>query len=88
MTEPMFDNDRKGLCIMCSVPTKIEGRMTCSEKCHEEFVKFGEKKFGITKKVVDSTTGITYQIPTRIIIEKGLTWKDLTRFPVWEEKEE
>ena len=88
MIEPMFDNDRKGLCIMCGMSAKIEGRMTCSEKCHEEFVKFGEKKFGVTKKVVDGTTGITYQVPTRIIIEKGLAWKDLTKYPVWEENEE
>ena len=85
MNDSIFDNASKGLCIICSLPVKVEGRMTCSEKCHDEFIKFGEKKFGITKKVVDITTGIAYQIPTKDIIEKGLTWKDLTKYPVWED---
>lgn len=82
--DAIFDNSSKGLCIMCSLPVTI-GRMTCSEKCHDEFIKFGEKKFGTTKKIVDMTTWIAYRVPTRVIIEKGLAWKDLTKYPVWKD---
>lgn len=88
MNESIFDNVGSGLCIICSMPITITGKMTCSEKCHNEFVNFGIKKFGIAKKIVDVTTGIAYKVPTKDIIEKGLSWKDLTRYPLWEEKEE
>ena len=87
MKESIFDNSGKGLCIICSLPTTIACRMTCSEKCHNEFIKLGEEKFGITKKVSDAATGISYKVPTRDIIEKGLAWRDLTKYPVWKEDE-
>lgn len=88
MTEPMFANASKNLCIVCDMPITITGRMTCSEKCHEEFIEFGEKKFGKVKKVVDQTTGIAYEVPTRVIIESGLTWKDLTKYPIWKDEDD
>lgn len=87
MKSSIFDNASKGLCIICSMPT-AEGRITCSERCNEEFIKFGENKFGILKKVIDETTGMAYNVPTRDIIEKGLAWKYITNYPAWEEKEE
>lgn len=83
MNDPVFDNSYKGLCIMCELPVAA-GRKTCSENCHDEFVKFLEKKFGATKKVVDITTGIAYNVTTRDIIERGLTWEDLKKYPAWE----
>lgn len=88
MTSSIFDNVGNGLCIICNIPITIAGRMTCSEKCHGEFIWLSEKEFGIIKKVVDMTTGVVYKVPTRDIIEKGVTWKDLTKYPLWEEKEE
>jgi hypothetical protein len=88
MNESIFDNVGKGLCVICSIPVKVASRMTCSEKCHDEFVKLGEKKFGATKKVVDTTTGVSYSVPTKDIIEKGLAWRDLRNYPVWIEKDE
>jgi hypothetical protein len=85
MNDPTFDNSTKGLCIVCSLPVTVGSRLTCSEKCHDKFVKFSEEKFGITKKIVDVTTGIAYRVPTRDLIEKGLAWKDLTKYPVWKD---
>lgn len=85
MDESIFDNASKGLCIICSLPVTVSGNMTCSEKCHNEFVKLSEKKFGIMKRVVDATTGIAYKVPTKDIIEKGLAWKDLTKYPIWKD---
>lgn len=80
--DPIFDNVAKGLCIMCNAPIHTKGKITCSQECHEKFIELGEKKFGITKSVVDIETGISYAIPTRDIIEKGLKWEDLTKYPV------
>ena len=43
------------------------------------------EKFGYFKKVVDQKTGIAYKVPTRIIITEGLDYKDLPKYPRWEE---
>lgn len=75
--------DIKSKC--CSADVQSVGRLTCSEKCHEYFVKKLEKEFGESKIVIDETTGIAYKIPTRDVIEKGLTWKDLSKYPQWNE---
>lgn len=77
-----FENADKNLCVICDKHT-ITGKMTCSDDCHEKFVEFCEGQYGISKKVVDQTTGISYKVPTRDIIEKGLKWKDLTNYPRW-----
>lgn len=78
-----FVNVDKNLCIICDKPT-ITNKMTCSDDCHEMFVEFCEEQYGITKKVIDQTTGISYKVPTRDIIEKGLKWEDLPKYPRWE----
>lgn len=77
--------DVKSKC--CNADVQSVGRMTCSENCHEEFIKFCEKEYGIVKKVVDDTTGISYKVPTRDIVEKGLYWKDLNKYPQWDEND-
>jgi hypothetical protein len=79
--ESIFDNTTKGICVICNMHILTRGRMTCSENCHEKFVKICEEEFGIAKKVIDDTTGIMYKVPTRDIIEKGITWRDLTKYP-------
>ena len=81
-----FENSDKGLCIICDRPTII-GRMTCSDSCHEKFIEFCEEQYGVSKNVVDQTTGITYKVPTRDIVERGLKWKDLAKYPRLEENE-
>lgn len=85
MSEPVFGNVSKGLCVVCNSPVKVEGYWTCSKKCHDEFLRFGIRKFGDAKKVVDITTGTAYKVPTKDIIEKGLAWEDLTKYSVWED---
>lgn len=69
----------------CGTGAQSVVRLTCSEKCHDEFVKILEKEFGTVKKVTDETTGVGYRIPTRDIIERGLTWQDLPKYPRWED---
>lgn len=85
--DPIFGNDSKGLCVICNAPA-VPGGITCSEYCHKEFVKFCEDKFGKVKKVVDQTTGVQYKVPTSDIIERGLAWEDLTKYPVWNDKDD
>lgn len=77
-----FENVNKNLCVICDKHT-ITGKMTCSDYCHEEFIKYSEDKFGKVKKVVDQTTGIAYNVPTRDLIEIGLIWQDLPKYPQW-----
>ncbi len=81
-----FENADKNLCVICDKPT-ITGKLTCCENCHEKFVEFCERQYGISKNVTDQTTGISYKVPTRDIIEKGLRGEDLTRYPLWEDSE-
>ncbi len=80
--EPFFENMNNGLCIMCNEPIDRAGNITCSEKCHELFIEFAEKKFGVIKRVVDMTTGLTHEVPTRDIIEKGLKQQYLINYPI------
>lgn len=77
----MKNNINRSLCVTCNMPVIDQGRVSCSEKCHEAFVKHCEEKFGKTKQVVDDTNGTIYIVSTREIIEKGLKWEDLAKYP-------
>jgi hypothetical protein len=79
-----FITDVKSEC--CGADVKQFGRITCSDSCHENFVKEMEKQFGVFKKVVDEGTGKAYRVPTRDFIERGLTYEDLRmgKYPLWE----
>ncbi len=68
----------------CNANVKF-GNITCSPICHEKFVMACEDEFGPYKKVIDQTTDKAYKIPTRDIIEIGLTWEDLAKYPLWDD---
>lgn len=70
----------------CNYDVETVSRITCSTDCHEKLVRHIEKEVGEYKKVIDQETGISYRVPTREIIEKGLTQKDLSKYPVWTDK--
>ncbi len=79
----LFDSIGKTRCVMCGEHINThENKITCSIKCHEELLKLAEQEFGIIKEVMCAETGITYCVPTRDIIEKGIVWKDLQKYPV------
>lgn len=69
----------------CNADVRFLGSITCSLVCHQELVIAAERDFGTFKKVVDETTDRAYKVPTRDIIEKGLTWADLVKYPAWED---
>ena len=62
-----------------------EGSLTCGGDCHEIAIDFIESQFGVYKKVTDEVSGITYKVPVRDIIEKGLKQPDLVNYPLWTE---
>jgi hypothetical protein len=74
-------------CIIChDKKVLVPGyTLTCSSECHEKLVKQIEKEFGEFKKVTDAISGISYKVPTRYIIEKGVKQSELSNFPVWED---
>ena len=73
------------VCVVCGESYIIGRLYTCSEECHQKFVKKIIKEFGEYKKVVDAETGKTYKVPTRDIIEK-LRWRNLINYPLWGEE--
>jgi len=72
-------------CAVCGVSIP-EGRLTCSDDCHEKAVDYIEREFGVYKKVTDDVSGKTYKVPTRDIIEKGLKQPELKNYPLWVEE--
>ncbi|MDH5440036.1 MAG: hypothetical protein OEZ48_08520 [Candidatus Bathyarchaeota archaeon] len=43
------------------------------------------KEFGEFKKIVDVETGTAYKVPTREVLERGLRWEDLKKYPKWDD---
>jgi len=74
------------VCVICGKPY-VNGRLlTCSEECHRKLVERLIREFGEYKKVVDAETGKVYKVPVRDIIEKGLRYRDLIKYPLWEDQ--
>lgn len=69
-------------CVICEAPC-IRGKITCCDDHHEEFIQKLELQFGTYKKVLDMDTGVTFKVPVRDIIEKGLKQQDLKNYPEW-----
>ncbi len=75
------------VCIICGKSYVMGRRFTCSEECHRRLIENLIEEFGEYKKVVDAETGRAYKVPTRDILEKGLRYKDLVNYPLWEDTE-
>lgn len=72
-------------CIICGTFYEPGRETTCSEDCHDKLVACLIKQFGEFKKVVRQSTGVAYKVPTRDIIEFGISEPELDRYPRWEE---
>jgi len=78
-------------CVVCGrwyVLGKGSRLLTCSEECHKKLIDKLVEEFGEFKKVVDVETGIAYKVPTRDILEHGLKYEDLKKYPVWKDEDE
>ena len=72
-------------CVVCGKLYRIGRFYTCSEECHERLVDEIVKAFGEFKKIVDLETGIAYRVPTREVLERGLMYEDLKKYPKWKD---
>lgn len=68
-------------CYSCGGPLPEGRSVTCSPDCHEAFVAFCEATYGTHKNIARTGTGETFRVPTRDIIEKGITEQDLDQYP-------
>jgi hypothetical protein len=58
--------------------------MTAGSERRERAIQELIARFGEFKKVVRMRTGVTYKVPTRDILEKGIREQDLDQYPLWE----
>jgi len=74
---------RHGLCPAClhPLPAQRPRTYTCSEACHAAWIAQIIARHGETRPITSSATGKTYLVPTRVILEQGITGADLPRFP-------
>ncbi len=69
--------------ICCNSDIESHTKITCGNYCHDKFIIKMIKEHGLFKKVTDMESGISYKIPTRLIIEEGLKQQDLKKYPTW-----
>ncbi len=72
-------------CIVCDRFYTGGREASCSEPCHAELINRLVAQFGEFKKVVRSSTGEAFKVPTRDILEKGIREQDLDQYPKWEQ---
>lgn len=73
------------ICFVRGAPYVPGREYTCSDKCHDELALKIVKEFGEFKKVVRTSTGEVFKVPTIDIIEYGLREQDLDKYPLWED---
>ena len=74
--------DVKSIC--CNADIESHQKITCGDYCHEKFIVKMMCEHGLYKKVTDQESGISYKVPTRVIIEEGIRYQDLKRYPTWD----
>lgn len=74
--------DIKSKC--CNSDIIISGSITDSQACHEILITEMELMHGKFKRIIDGATGIEHKVPLRLLIENGLSQKDLHKFPLWD----
>ncbi len=80
-----LDEIEEGICPACHEPlparTTRSRDMTCDEVCHEIWIDRIVHKVGLTKRITSTVTGKTYLVPTRVILERGITHDSLVTYP-------
>lgn len=80
-----LQNLQIGICPACGDPLPEIARrsreFTCSEACHANWIARLIARHGETREITHATTGKVYLVPTRVILEKGISGADLWRFP-------
>jgi hypothetical protein len=72
-----------GVCPGCGkrLPAVRAFTFTCNADCHKVWIDRLVAQHGETKHITYTVTGKTYAVPTRVILEKGISAEDLPSFP-------
>lgn len=79
-----LDDIEAGLCAACGRPLPAPPRsheMTCDALCHRLWIERLVQQYGETKRITNTATGKTYLVPTRDILEHGITGASLVTYP-------
>ena len=75
---------KPGQCVVCGCSC-LPPHLTDSPECHEHLVADLEREFGTHKRVTRMTTGQSFAVPVRDIVEIGVKEEDLDKYPPWKE---
>jgi uncharacterized OB-fold protein len=74
---------KDGVCPACgnALTTPRPFSFTCNADCHKAWIDRLVEQHGEVKHITHVLTGKTYAVPTRVILEKGISAADLPTFP-------
>lgn len=74
-----------GICAACGaeLPSWVtrSRHFTCDDRCHRVWIDRLVAEFGETRVITHGATGKRYLVPTRVILERGITVSDLPNYP-------
>jgi hypothetical protein len=78
-----LDKLQAGVCAACgralTLPRTRE--FTCDDQCHARWLDRLVAELGAERIITDGVTGRRYVVPTRVILDKGITYETLMTFP-------
>lgn len=82
----IFDEIAKmqaGICATCEAPllTPRQFTYTCDNVCHHAWIERLVRLHGETTNLTDAKTGKVYAVPTRVILETGVTTSTMKQYP-------
>ena len=76
---------RDGVCPTClsRLPPFQERvrEFTCNDECHQKWINEIIFRLGKVRHITLLTTGKIYAVPTRVILEEGITGAALSKYP-------
>lgn len=72
-------------CYICGASYEPGRDTTCSQECHDKLVNLLILKHGEFKKITRATTGESFKVPLREILENGVREEELDKYPKWED---
>jgi len=72
-------------CVICGDFYYPGNDVTCSKECHDKLINLLIFKHGECKKITRATTGESFKVPLRDILENGVREEELDKYPRWED---
>jgi hypothetical protein len=74
-----------GICPACEAPlpewAARSRSYTCDDVCHAAWIASIIQWCGETREITHLESGKVYAVPTRVILEQGITGSDLDKYP-------